>query len=1544
MIEKYLKLLDSFKKHQLSILLHDLREKITTKLQNDCFSKLARHLFLDVQTSGEPYINFSSQPRQVVQIKEFINALYHGEQAFKDLESVELRGGSHKIQDLSVLYHHTTRHAYLASYLLTHIDLDLLEIFNSELLQLQSILNIIRSFDTKTVDRLTHKYQKQASEIGTMMKDYPLCHQAGFAAGIAVDQMRPSHGEVDYNFLTRFSAVLPGYIHQLTQYIHQFSSEITTPEATLTRQQVEELEENAFKLLGAIEELQGDSWFLSFKVLNYLRIIRHIIILSTSTLKQMMQMNDESQNVVRDHLAKLKYELLPNLLAIADRLEDQAMLTPGTLSKPLMDKIKIYYETLIFYTKKIVSFASKGEELLTIEDARFLALRLEETYQRINKARSELLIARRNKQAFSRFFALLEHEDYKHKSLIDLPLALKTELAIHYRYLQPVIEQYNVDLNNAIIRGLTESSSWTDRFKAPLNWYYGYRDTDKVSHLLSEKKALGAQFDKRINTSTFHIQINKNIIHKAETTTPLIVTSCPDYHMFSVNEKKALRSANDTKTTLEFSPSDEHGNRIVINYEALNSHQAFKLYQYYNSKQTKLDKAREAYDQFIATLLGTESTTTLNELPEPIKSHLKQQYYLFQPYLISLFSRKKKIRELDRAIIFGLSGQGSAVHAQTESLISIDQFMRLKPHLDDHFRRTSECWEQRRWILFKKAGEAYQLETETRDLKPNYRDGNRAHHILKHTRFSRETRLFRNALMQLTAAFNLPMQNKLNPQRQGLPYPEVETPDLVLAQSAQCLPVKRIANGFYHLEQVIIELEQLSDKSSESVYVYHLVQAYNHLNDIYQLSTHLYGDPYIKILVQDIMTRARALYKRFNEESAPYLESPEITPPCTNVIQYTALWYAMQGFMLFPEHIQALDEQASLPENKIKTIRKNSTRIVIAIERIIANSNNYFKLFLETPVMYGLFKELRAKLEEFTTSSHSAFMTHLEAINTDIFTRILQETDLWEAKLSLKPGKLSDPMKTILDHFYQGLVEPLGLVSQKHLDLLTTPTPLKCREAVIYKRMALAELQKKQYDPQRIILADLQQAIDRYIHLTTGLLPPPPGMLTLALGDLKKHYEKALPLFLTAPKWLLQSLPTENPHPEIDEVLNKRNASFKPVFHDIAGMAKMALMYYENRKASSKIHARRVLLRNLLGHIDDYAKFRSGYLPANDDIIAQTEKKLLANYRKVLPILYKWQRLDQVPPHIANSQPPFVDQVLNSAQFGVPVTVTNIARLTKSLGSYYQGLSATRQFEMETAKEQQRHLKQVTAMQQELNQQLLSDYLHKTFLQGVESIMKRDIGLLFTKDEYNSFLEKYLSSFQEEIMAQSQASQDIRQTMLNILTVKTRQFETEYLQKYLHLDNTLAALAEFNVYFHYARITIRDKTSLFESNKTIKDKKAEVKSLENLALNKELSIDHRLQELKRISNSTLFKTNMLKHRKFERSDFGWLCQCLLRLLSALHLYQPAHIKHYRTLIKSVDTKPAVTSSLQRHSLFAPPERSYNLPSAMTLSPSVDHQP
>ncbi len=873
MIEQYLKILDSFKEALFSQQLRTLRDKILTIVLSDKFNTRIATYFSNSQENGEPFSNFASEPKQIIVLKTLINALYHGELAFKDLETVNFRDWRHCLKDGWTVYTHTSSEAYKACYLLTHLitqlESGLTDHFSDEIHEITTLMSQVLPLIATYVD--------SASSFKDQFQHYPLSYKIGQVCGITTDQMDKSHGAMDYEFLTRFAATLPAYIHRFSACLQRYSSQFEHYHPELNKQKMNELRSEADSLLNEIENLRSNDFFLPLKAVNYIYIIRHIINLTMSIWEEMGYMNDSAQNAICEKIIALKYNYLIHLISLIDSTEVYTLLKPGVISEKFISSIEGLYSTLIDYAGKFVNFSEKSPSLVmklqgAQGDPSFIELRTQKIYERIaENTYEETFLAKRIKLSLIHFFNILGKPNYQNLSLNELSLRTRQALRGQYRHLQPYVKKIDINLHNNIVLALGDSNNCIEKrwFKFPFQ-----SDPMKIGTLTFLRAKLETLLTQQVETNKLQILLNKDLLA----------------HVLKAN-----------------------------------------------------------------------------------------------------------------------------------------------------FLHVEQAWAARKEMDLRLAQQHYESTHGARELIIDTNGGAREGLLIKHTRYSRGVIQFRETLFQLLPLLGEPIYTQLKTNlKAGIPFPEIENETGVLEEACQILLFKRLFNTLGHLEKIIIKFEELSPLSTESIYVWHLIQVYNHFFTLRKLINELYADPYLAPLLADLSSKFLAFYQLVKKHSSPYLSQPnEITLPWNDgTVEYGSLWYPLQGFLTLPSHLLALRSKRDLSNLELKRIQKKSKKISIKIERIIKDSSSYFRLLLHSPTMYCLFRELRKSLNEFTAVTHETIISKLRKINTILFTRILTETDRFEDHLGLKPGLLTEVMKALLDEFYHGLIDPLGLKPQVNIALL----------------------------------------------------------------------------------------------------------------------------------------------------------------------------------------------------------------------------------------------------------------------------------------------------------------------------------------------------------------------------------------------------------------------------------------------------------------------------------------------------------------------------
>ena len=565
----------------IHVILKSIREEILKKVQAgqitkdlplvDGFADYFQHINPDPLNTGdiEPYSGFETEPATVIQIKTIINALYHFENVFKELTPYKELRGYDFITATRLLTKGTLQRAYNATQSITHLDFEFINLLGIEY---TSVVNLLK--------QLTSDQPKLPEKIETL---YPLCHKAGLIAGTALNQIQPNTSQLDYNFLTRFSAILPSYIEEASKLIKEYGPTVTTHAPTLNADNIKALEDDAITLLEAVNNTQHSNVILAFNLVNYISILRRVIHLSSVTLQQIGHLSTASQKTIHENMAEIK-ENLAKILAFADKLEDTFFLAPGALSGPVQKQIDYYYQLLAYYADK----AAPLKSLATLNDPLFTQQRLTETSLRIHEAKQREYKAKKASDAFDSFFTYLQHihsqggKQTSHIRLIDLDNDNKRTLNAYYSEMRPYVEKYDKELDEAIRFELSTKSGFYDKSKyysrkvksyAPTidqirqspaqlgQWFQSLIISRKktpgdssltepvhekeatfqtyLSSILSKKNKLRQALDSEINTQKIHILNNIGIIENINAITPQIL--CPyTGNAFELHEQHAL--------------------------------------------------------------------------------------------------------------------------------------------------------------------------------------------------------------------------------------------------------------------------------------------------------------------------------------------------------------------------------------------------------------------------------------------------------------------------------------------------------------------------------------------------------------------------------------------------------------------------------------------------------------------------------------------------------------------------------------------------------------------------------------------------------------------------------------------------------------------------------------------------------------------------------------------------------------------------------------------------------------------------------------------
>ncbi|RUR10233.1 hypothetical protein [Legionella septentrionalis] len=1547
------------REHQYSKIIENYKTLVLTAIEKHYFTPKMQAYFKSVNPTGEPFTNYEEEPEQIGQIKKFVNALYYAELALKDFETVNLEDGDHKLQDLSKLYYKTSQYIFQASYLITHIDVDLFDMFAKEWEIISPVFKLFHSH--------AENIKEDTKNFLLKLPNFQVPHSVGKVSGIIVDQMKPHSGKIDYEFLTQFTAVIPGYLEKFSKKISEFSEKVKEQEPNLDRKTLAELQEHAFQLINSIDKLNGGDLYLTVRLLHYIYIVRHALTLSMSIIEQLGNLSDSTQDAIHTKLAEFKYKVLPEIFDSIDNLEVQFMLKPGTIAQPVMEGFRQVYASLTEYTGKMVNFASKGEQHKTIEDVEFLSYRLERTYQRIAANKKKLVSIEEAQKAATSFFRILKEQQNTHTRLVDVSVEIKKQLAFYYHYLHPYMAQMDMDLDHTILDSLSREKGVIEAIGKPLHWlpYMDYTDdigfilgkgrkieTEKELNILFSRQRETIKFNEEINnevistiqqdaevhlhpwtnkTNAFTVdastitkneflltifnlmdgkgeapvlsdtqasQVNSlyrekrqelleahtalklfceilnNEVHQSESSEQLLTKLDKEkkdnlyrlyrqfrYYLVRANMEGNISLDHTLEDCLQPDPTKEFGLRQgeeteisikgilqkILPFEKgicaigtaflklndnsagkpnlLAAEQALEVYGLCEIKIAKLKRAKEAYQEF-ANILARQIDRSndgllLESLGSYSKGKLRSLYAIFQPYLAS--AQIGNGMGLDQKIIESISKE------KTENPVLVGTVLKEVAALSDGLTSELENLEDdcrfiKNYHLLLQA-----FATESKPLaKPASLP--RAHHVIKHQKFSQTLTEVKVTCERFLRFFNPAILARLKPAQTGIPYPELESLDEALKESHQTLKLKRLFNCLYHLEQASINLESLNEKSGQFKYMVAVIHAGYELYQAWELIKALAKDPAFALIGHEILHKLQHVYTLGLSVTKPYLPQKDALLPETSI--GVGANYFINILMILPEHIIHAQKKEDLSSELLEKLQASSLASAKEIERIINSSDSLFKLFFKISPMYNLFNKLKTQLTDLALTAHDSIADHLTEIRDRVLTGILLETDRWEDQLGLMPGALSNTMKRILDEFYQGLLEPLGLASQHHINLITSTVPLQNREENVNEKIKQAKQEKARIAEQREIVKSVLNNIQMY---DSAAIRSNVKIFAHVQNSLHENIRRALPLFTAQSSAIVES-----------EGL------------DIEGV--------------------RALLDK----------------PINEENLEKLE--LLA---------------------------------LNSL-------------------NCLAGADASQDVVIETAAEKKDYFAELAQDQEKLNNQFITDYKKDFFKKQLEIYAGKQFGLIHCGGEYQEKLKAYLYSQEDALLATIPDSGDIKDAVMKLLQNSIRHFEHRNYQHYHRLDSIRAAIANFQLYIFQINkeldeSTAPEKRTLFESEKTLRVKLAHINKLQEMAENKNLSIVERIQQIRQHVKGEQFSRDMLKYHEHHNETWMWLKQCILYLFELLGLYTPPYKKHYQHLVEVTEKEQSINNLSARFGLFSTDLRGYNLPTLVeepTPQPNV----
>ncbi len=396
------------------------------------------------------HTHFSTQAQQITQIKKIINSTFYIQELLRQAEGLEISfSGIFGLGAACFNYVNgaTYDNMYRAITLLSDAEIDFAHRFKDEVSEFLQILARFKQLSTMTRAQVTAPPSPPGIYSPTNS------FQVGHAAGFITRNIYDANGQWDIDVFSQFSADLPKHIDMLTTLINANNSSVIQHAPNINPAQLRSLQKEATKLLNTLKNTKKNAnrsklnpLYQMYQIINYAFLIRQIIVLLSTTLTQVGQLNEAYQESLRDILSTLQEDCFSLLVNYADHAEIELILDPGTLSRPVVKTINSINDYLADHIKSLANFSFLGEELLTIENSNFLAKRvaaIQSMFQESQQAQQQVLWAQ---EALHLFLEELATTDPS-------VLVLRT----HYAWLAPYVQKIDPKLNRPISVELTKT-------------------------------------------------------------------------------------------------------------------------------------------------------------------------------------------------------------------------------------------------------------------------------------------------------------------------------------------------------------------------------------------------------------------------------------------------------------------------------------------------------------------------------------------------------------------------------------------------------------------------------------------------------------------------------------------------------------------------------------------------------------------------------------------------------------------------------------------------------------------------------------------------------------------------------------------------------------------------------------------------------------------------------------------------------------------------------------------------------------------------------
>ncbi len=848
----------------------DIRTNILSAItKGEYFSPELATYFIK-EDEKAPFKISSTDPSQVAVIKKLLNALENVEKALSRIENLDIKRNRYKIgiyKDLAKAGYNAVHEIAAALELINHSNSDIQEIVAPHIKELMPKMALAAN----ALEQFTPSKPEESAGalIAGVIQQFPHAKQTK---------------EQSLENLSTFIFELPRRFEALQKLVATGASGIATKSITSPEAYQQAMIQKANETKEYFEKLSTKGGLLGLP--SYIGIIRKLVAHSADLVNTAAPLTKQAYLDAADKLNEIKHDLLPQLLAELEKIEEGMSLKPGTLTDPVLQQMNTYYTQLATQVEAIAKAAGVldtateymdstlgtivrylagdktqldvGEKIKPIEgltvmmDERFVEKRKANQVTRLNEARYEEQ-DNTAKNAATRFFDRLNAYSSINQALCKWSLANVSQsereaLLADYKQFQSHFAAMHPDIDKLIVDALTlpvgtniVSRLWSSEYKQ----LYGSNHfskvlacKDNVMEHIEQSKAQAGFKAKLIDNTMSHAE---EVAYKANKQKTELSATVQPYvpHVFDFVDGK---------------PAEYHHQRVIIAANHV----------------TQLEQAREGAKQFFDYLnkyaqQGEPPRISVNDEPlyksltEQDKEFLRVQYKKFQPQLVAMGSSYEQLNNHLVAILNSPTAQDPKnpplrlAHMLAQANLIDDKLKTLETNA----KQDRKAYLEKEQAQKEKEVTAEPLTTKGEEVGKRTLFG-----MLSELKLSQSVDNFLQVKFQNYLKENLsPEVWKLLPKKEGTDELDLDPkhlPYTIYKDSEEVVMYKQLINSLHYMRVGLKELEALNktaDSTGTLKRAWHLWGAFSALlQNINSSKFHLLeaaGNPGLKAILQE---------------------------------------------------------------------------------------------------------------------------------------------------------------------------------------------------------------------------------------------------------------------------------------------------------------------------------------------------------------------------------------------------------------------------------------------------------------------------------------------------------------------------------------------------------------------------------------------------------------------------------------------------------------------------------------------------------------------